>query len=155
MEQPANSEPLLIESRLSDSCQQSDSSGETIDSAQLDELLQIANSQQTDIAQQTDVSQNKNDSQIICNLVHLDTQRNLPNMESVILHPLPVISIGDYVTRHRLREQPGPIVGALFGQQNGREVTIETAYEVQTLMDGDQVTLEPSWFETRLEQSKS
>lgn len=154
-EQPDKSEQLLSESHLSDNCHQSDSSGESIDPAQLDELLQIGNSQQTDIAQQVDVSQNKSDSQITCNLVLLHTQRNLPNMESVILHPLPVISIGDYVTRHKLREQPGPIVGALFGQQNGREVTIETAYEVQTLVDGDQVTLEPSWFETRLEQSKS
>jgi COP9 signalosome complex subunit 6 len=75
-------------------------------------------------------------------------------MESVILHPMPVINIGDYVTRHYLRKQPGPIVGALFGQQNGREVTIEHAYEVKTLANGDQVTLEPLWFETRLEQSK-
>ena len=76
-------------------------------------------------------------------------------MESVILHPMPVINIGDYVTRHCLRKQSGPIVGALFGQQNGREVTIEHAYEVKTLVNGDQVTLEPLWFETRLEQSKS
>jgi COP9 signalosome complex subunit 6 len=76
-------------------------------------------------------------------------------MESVILHPMPVINIGDYVTRHYLRKQPGPIVGALFGQQNGREATIEHAYEVKTLLNGDQVTLEPLWFETRLEQSKS
>lgn len=76
-------------------------------------------------------------------------------MESVILHPMPVINIGDYVTRHYLRKQPGPIVGALFGQQNGREVTIEHAYEVKTLVNGDQVTLEPLWFETRLEQSMS
>lgn len=75
-------------------------------------------------------------------------------MESVILHPMPVINIGDYVTRHYLRNQPGPIVGALFGQQNGREVTIEHAYEVKTLVNGDQVTLEPLWFETRLEQSR-
>ncbi|POS79298.1 signalosome subunit [Diaporthe helianthi] len=75
-------------------------------------------------------------------------------MESVILHPMPVINIGDYVTRHYLRKQPGPIVGALFGQQNGREVTIEHAYEVKTLANGDQVTVEPLWFETRLEQMR-
>ncbi|KAG8167864.1 hypothetical protein KVR01_003553 [Diaporthe batatas] len=75
-------------------------------------------------------------------------------MESVILHPMPVINIGDYVTRHYLRKQPGPIVGALFGQQNGREVTIEHAYEVKTLVNGGQVTLEPLWFETRLEQMR-
>lgn len=143
------SEQLPSKSYLSDTAQHSDSSGESIDSAQLHELLQIDNSQQTEVAQ------NNSDTQIICNFVQLETPRNLPDMESVILHPLPVICIGDYVTRHHLREQPGPIVGALFGQQNGREVTIEFAYEAQTLVDGDQVTLEPSWFETRLEQSES
>lgn len=148
--EPINSsEQLPSKSHLSDTSQHSDSSGESIDSAQLDELLQISNSQQTD------VTQNNSGTQIICNFVQLEAPRNLPDMESVILHPLPVICIGDYVTRHDLREQPGPIVGALFGQQNGREVTIEFAYEVQTLVDGDQVTLEPSWFETRVEQSKS
>lgn len=155
MEHTDNSEQLPSESQLSDSSQQSDISDESIDSEQLDELLQIDNSQQTDIALQNDVSQNTSDKSITCKLVQLDTQPNLLTMESVILHPLPVISIGDYVTRHKLREQPGPIVGALFGQQNGREITVEFAYEVQTLVDGDQVTLEPSWFETRLEQSKS
>lgn len=75
-------------------------------------------------------------------------------MESVILHPLPLIAISDYVVRHTLRQQTGPVVGALFGQQNGREISIEFAYEVQTLTNGDEVTLEPVWFETRLEQSK-
>lgn len=108
----------------------------SISSAQLDELLQIGSSP-------------------ITYFVRVYTPLSLPDMESVILHPLPVICIGDYVTRHFLRKQPGPIVGALFGQQNGREVTIEVAYEVQTLVDGDQVTLEPTWFETRLEQSQS
>jgi COP9 signalosome complex subunit 6 len=76
-------------------------------------------------------------------------------MESVILHPLPLIAISDYVVRHTLRQLTGPVVGALFGQQNGREISIEFAYEVQTLTNGDEITLEPSWFETRLEQSKS
>ncbi|KUI68251.1 COP9 signalosome complex subunit 6 [Cytospora mali] len=75
-------------------------------------------------------------------------------MESVILHPLPLIAISDYVVRHTLRQQTGPVVGALFGQQNGREISIEFAYEVQTLTNGDEVTLEPVWFETRLEQMR-
>lgn len=110
---------------------------------QLDELLLI------------DSSQGKTVPRLISNLPLLSKLRNLPNMESVILHPMPVICVGDYATRHELRGQSGPIVGALFGQQNGREVTIEFAYEVQTLVNGDQITLEPGWFETRLEQSES
>lgn len=76
-------------------------------------------------------------------------------MGSVILHPLPLIAISDYVVRHTLRQLTGPIVGALFGQQNGREISIEFAYEAKTLINGDEITLEPVWFETRLEQSRS
>lgn len=145
LERTDTSEQLLSKSQLSDSSQQSDISDDSIDSEQLDELLQIDNPQQTGVSH----------TQFTCILEQLDTRPNPPTMESVILHPLPIISIGDYVTRHKLREQPGPVVGALFGQQNGREITVEFAYEVQTLVDGDQVTLEPSWFETRLEQSRS
>lgn len=75
-------------------------------------------------------------------------------MEHVILHPLPLIAISDYVVRHTLRQQTGPVVGALFGQQNGREISIEFAYEVLTVMHGGNVTLDSVWFDTRLEQSK-
>lgn len=75
-------------------------------------------------------------------------------MEHVILHPLPLIAISDYVVRHTLRQQPGPVVGALFGQQNGREISIEFAYEVRTLVEGDAITLDPVWFDSRSEQSK-
>ncbi|KPM36235.1 hypothetical protein AK830_g10333 [Neonectria ditissima] len=46
-----------------------------------------------------------------------------------ILHPLVLLTISDYITRHTLRQQRGPIVGALLGQQNGREITIEHAFE--------------------------
>ncbi|KAH6895325.1 hypothetical protein B0T10DRAFT_477657 [Thelonectria olida] len=46
-----------------------------------------------------------------------------------VLHPLVLLTISDYITRHTLREQKGPIVGALLGQQNGREITIEHAIE--------------------------
>lgn len=76
-------------------------------------------------------------------------------MEHVILHPLPLIAISDYVVRHTLRQQSGPVVGALFGQQNGREISIEFAYEVLTLVADDNVTLDVAWFDERLEQSES
>lgn len=75
-------------------------------------------------------------------------------MEHVILHPLPLIAISDYVVRHTLRQLSGPVVGALFGQQKGREISIEFAYEVLTLVDVDKVTLDMVWFDERLEQGK-
>lgn len=75
-------------------------------------------------------------------------------MEHVILHPLPLISISDYVVRHTLRQQFGPVVGALLGQQNGREISIENAYEVKTIVDGESFKLDVVWFEERLEQSE-
>ncbi|PTD01889.1 COP9 signalosome complex subunit 6 [Fusarium culmorum] len=72
-----------------------------------------------------------------------------------VLHPLVLLTISDYITRHTLRQQEGPIVGVLLGQQNGREITIEHAFEAHTrqepsvqggyLLDGDR-------FGTRLEQ---
>ncbi|KAI9167113.1 MFS-type efflux pump MFS1 [Paramyrothecium foliicola] len=72
-----------------------------------------------------------------------------------VLHPLVLLTISDYITRHTLREQQGPIVGALLGQQNGREITIEHAFECHMreapeveggyLIDGEK-------FGTRLEQ---
>lgn len=75
-------------------------------------------------------------------------------MEHVILHPLPLIAISDYVVRHTLRQQPGPVIGALLGQQNGREISIETAYEVKIIAIDDNFNLDVVWFEERLEQSK-
>lgn len=75
-------------------------------------------------------------------------------MEHVILHPLPLIAISDYVVRHTLRKLKGPVVGALLGQQNGREVSIEFAYEVKTGTVGDRIKLDLPWFDERLEQSK-
>ncbi|CRK47627.1 hypothetical protein BN1723_020353, partial [Verticillium longisporum] len=46
-----------------------------------------------------------------------------------VLHPLVLLSISDYITRHTLREHEWPIVGGLMGQHNGREVTIEHAFD--------------------------
>ncbi|ROT40613.1 COP9 signalosome complex subunit 6 [Sodiomyces alkalinus F11] len=46
-----------------------------------------------------------------------------------VLHPLVLLSISDYITRHTLREHEWPIVGGLMGQYNGREVSIEHAFE--------------------------
>lgn len=47
-------------------------------------------------------------------------------------------------------------MGALLGQQNGREITIEHAFEcLLRVSDDDEVLLHHAWFEERLQQSKS
>ncbi|KAK2730007.1 cop9 signalosome subunit 6 [Colletotrichum kahawae] len=73
-----------------------------------------------------------------------------------VLHPLVLLTISDYITRHTLRSQAGPIVGALLGQQNGREVSIEHAFECHIKqapeVDGGYL-LDSDRFGRRLEQS--
>ncbi|KAI9673854.1 MAG: hypothetical protein M1817_002060 [Caeruleum heppii] len=74
---------------------------------------------------------------------------------SVLLHPLVLLTISDYITRHSLRNQDGPIVGALLGQQNGREITLEHAFECRlTSTEPDQTLIDRSWFDDRLQQFK-
>lgn len=71
---------------------------------------------------------------------------------TVQLHPLVLLTISDYITRHTLRQQQGPVVGAIIGQQSGRSYTLENAYECKTVQDGDTVLLDGDWFNERLEQ---
>ena len=71
----------------------------------------------------------------------------------VALHPLVLLTISDYITRHTLRQQKGAIVGALLGQQNGREITVEHAFECR-MMGGDSSSLDEEWFAVRLQQSE-
>lgn len=86
----------------------------------------------------------------------LSTQKS--SQLQAVLHPLVLLTISDYITRHTLREQKGPIVGALLGQQNGREITIEHAFECHIveapLMAGGYL-IDPVRFSSRLEQSMS
>lgn len=75
---------------------------------------------------------------------------------SVSLHPLALLTISDHVTRHSVRNQKGPIVGALLGQQTGREVTAEHAYPtdlVKTQEGGWEFNI--SWMEARTQQCES
>ncbi|KAI1351514.1 COP9 signalosome-like protein subunit 6 [Xylaria sp. FL0043] len=86
----------------------------------------------------------------------LSTQKASDSGLQAVLHPLVLLTISDYITRHTLREQPGPIVGALIGQQNGREVTIEHAFEcATTLTNSGEVKLDADWFGQRLTQMKT
>ncbi|PKS08806.1 hypothetical protein jhhlp_003415 [Lomentospora prolificans] len=76
----------------------------------------------------------------------------------VILHPLVLLTISDYITRHTLREQPGPIMGAILGQHNGREITIEHAFECHTVATPDApmgYSVDRQRFLGRLEQFKT
>ncbi|KAF8242645.1 hypothetical protein K440DRAFT_656460 [Wilcoxina mikolae CBS 423.85] len=68
----------------------------------------------------------------------------------IALHPLALLTISDYITRHTLRNLPGAIVGALLGSQSGREIAIEHAYEVVTEPSSTNVVIDKVWFETKL-----
>jgi hypothetical protein len=84
----------------------------------------------------------------------ISTQKSSGSGLQVALHPLVLLTISDYITRHTLRQQKGPIVGALLGQQNGREITIEHAYECLLVEGEDELVLHQTWFEDRLQRSK-
>ena len=73
---------------------------------------------------------------------------------SVQLHPLVLLTISDYITRHTLRSQQGPIVGAIIGQQNGRSFTLENAFECRLTQQEGAVVVDSEWFADRLEQYK-
>ncbi|KAF5548175.1 cop9 (constitutive photomorphogenic) subunit 6 [Fusarium phyllophilum] len=72
-----------------------------------------------------------------------------------VLHPLVLLTISDYITRHTLRQQEGPIIGVLLGQQNGREITVEHAFEAHTRQEPHVqggYLLDATKFGARLEQ---
>jgi COP9 signalosome complex subunit 6 len=74
----------------------------------------------------------------------------------VILHPLVLLTISDYITRHTLRQQNGPIIGALLGKHDGREITVEFAFDchvIEAEVEGGAL-LHAGMFADRLEQSK-
>ncbi|KAF2456501.1 hypothetical protein BDY21DRAFT_347393 [Lineolata rhizophorae] len=74
----------------------------------------------------------------------------------VQLHPLVLLTISDSITRRTLRGQEEPIVGAILGQQNGRDVTMEVAFEckLSTSNKGEKL-LNHEWFNNRLDQFKT
>lgn len=73
----------------------------------------------------------------------------------VQLHPLVLLTISDCISRHTLRQQPGPVVGAILGAQNGHEVTMEVAFQAKLKSSDDgEVTLDDEWFNKRLEDCR-
>ena len=69
------------------------------------------------------------------------------------LHPLVLLTISDHISRHAARQQRGRVLGALLGQQNGREITMEHAFECPTTQGPNSEDLIPGeWFEQRVRQ---
>lgn len=83
----------------------------------------------------------------------LVSQKSSDSGLHIQLHPLVLLTISDHITRHAARQQQGPIIGALLGQQNGREVTLEHTFDCPvTAGPDDEVLLPKSWFEERVKQ---
>ncbi|KAI1377513.1 hypothetical protein F4677DRAFT_38652 [Hypoxylon crocopeplum] len=86
----------------------------------------------------------------------VSSQKSSDSGLQAVLHPLVLLTISDYITRHTLREQVGPVVGALLGQQNGREITIEHAFECLTAeQENKNFLINADWFTKRLDQMKT
>ncbi|KXX80242.1 COP9 signalosome complex subunit 6 [Madurella mycetomatis] len=73
----------------------------------------------------------------------------------VALHPLPILEISDFIARGYQRGFKGAVVGALLGQQHGREVTIEHSFSCKSIKNADgHYELDQEWFRHRLDQMK-
>ncbi|OGM50315.1 COP9 signalosome complex subunit 6 [Aspergillus bombycis] len=88
-------------------------------------------------------------------LSSLVSQKSSDSGLHIQLHPLILLTISDHITRHAARSQQGPILGALLGQQNGREITLEHAFEciVEEGPNGEP-QLPNEWFNERVKQFK-
>lgn len=75
---------------------------------------------------------------------------------SVQLHPLVLLTISDCITRHTLRQQTGPVVGAILGAQDGQNITMEVAFQAKLQVNSEgEVALDDEWFSKRLEDCES
>jgi len=63
------------------------------------------------------------------------------------LHPLVIMSIADHSTRDRLQFKKNRSVGALFGQQKGREVKVFETVEISATIDAKSIQFEVEGFE--------
>lgn len=69
--------------------------------------------------------------------------------------PLVLLTISDLIARRSLRRQDLPVLGALFGQQNGRDISLEFATECQIISKDDgTLILHDAWFKDRVQQYK-
>ena len=86
--------------------------------------------------------------------VLLSTQKPSDSGLRVVLHPLPVLEISDFIARGYQRGFKGAVVGALLGQQSGREITVEHAFSCKAAKNADACyELDLEWFRQYLDQS--
>ncbi|CAO2651628.1 Nn.00g041980.m01.CDS01 [Neocucurbitaria sp. VM-36] len=85
----------------------------------------------------------------------ISTARASDTSPTVQLHPLVLLTISDCITRHTLRQQTGPVVGAILGAQDGQNITMEVAFQAKLKAnDNGEVALDDEWFSKRLEDFK-
>ncbi|EYE93574.1 COP9 signalosome complex subunit 6 [Aspergillus ruber CBS 135680] len=85
----------------------------------------------------------------------LVSQKSSDSGLHIQLHPLILLSISDHITRHAARQQQGPIIGALLGQQDGREITLEHTFECLVAPgENGEAQLPHDWFVERVKQLK-
>ncbi|KAI4617533.1 hypothetical protein J4E80_005736 [Alternaria sp. BMP 0032] len=85
----------------------------------------------------------------------VSTTRASDASPTVQLHPLVLLTITDCVTRHTLRQQTGPVVGAILGAQDGQNITMEVAFQAKLLSNQDgETVLDDEWFSKRIEDFK-
>lgn len=83
----------------------------------------------------------------------LVSQKSSDSGLQAYLHPLVLLNISDHITRHVVRQQRGPIVGALLGQLKGRAISLEHVFECNTIIEANgDVFLNQAWFSERLQQ---
>ncbi|KAL9085433.1 MAG: hypothetical protein Q9165_007583 [Trypethelium subeluteriae] len=70
----------------------------------------------------------------------------------VQLHPLVLLTISDYLTRHTIRRHDTPVIGVILGQQNGRDITMEHAFECKASIEKGCILMDVDWFTERLEE---
>ncbi|KAJ5343070.1 uncharacterized protein N7506_002894 [Penicillium brevicompactum] len=85
----------------------------------------------------------------------LVSQKSSDSGLHIQLHPLVLLTVSDQITRHLARQHTEPVLGGLLGQQNGREITLEHAFECPvTINEHNEIIMVASWFEERLQQLK-
>ncbi|KAF1939660.1 hypothetical protein EJ02DRAFT_446052 [Clathrospora elynae] len=85
----------------------------------------------------------------------VSTARASDASPTVQLHPLVLLTISDCITRHTLRQQTGPVVGAILGAQDGQNITMEVAFQARLKSnEHGEVALDDDWFSKRIEDFK-
>lgn len=88
-------------------------------------------------------------------LESLVSQKSSDSGLHIQLHPLILLTISDHITRHVARQKKGPIIGVLLGQQNGRIITLEQAFECLVRDDPNgELHIPTDWFTDRVQMCK-